>query len=446
MSVDETSLGARVELTEGKVLEIIESSYPNAISLTDVANITGSLPEEVHFHLQELISKNLVKAMDGPGGLLVYTRVTENDTEIKMVKQMPKVMRSQQPTIAIITAQFAEKLAVDAMIDNKDTYVRFKTEGESNVYTLGNIGQHRVVSTKLPSMTGASSTRDTLIASGNSTTRLLGTFQRVDYVFLVGVGGGVPHFTDYSKHVRLGDVVVSGVPSDIPPNTKPYIYLHGGRSHEHHHDQGNSSEVSSDSLSLKTWCPPDLEVEAIARAVYEAGLQEESMRSWEYFIQEGMESLTHHNHVQENDTVGSNFTRPSDESDKLFMSIGCKDVIEVGHPLPPEDSPLFDARCRGYPVVHFGPIASGVSLVKDEVIRQDVAARFGIKAFDSEFDSVLESIFGNRKDKYCVIRGIADYKDGLRGRKEWIPYASLAAASFMKSIILNLPPVEDFEA
>lgn len=27
-------------------------------------------------------------------------------------------------------------------------------------------------------------------------------------MFLVGVGGGVPHFTDYSKHVRLGDLVV----------------------------------------------------------------------------------------------------------------------------------------------------------------------------------------------------------------------------------------------
>jgi len=36
-----------------------------------------------------------------------------------------------------------------------------------------------------------------------------GTFQKVDYVFLVGVGGGVPHYTDYSKHVRLGDVVAS---------------------------------------------------------------------------------------------------------------------------------------------------------------------------------------------------------------------------------------------
>ena len=68
------------------------------------------------------------------------------------------------------------------------------------------MGAHRVVSTKLPSV---GHTREAMIAAGNTTTRLLGTFQKVDYVFLIGTGGGVPHFTDYNKHVRLGDVVVS---------------------------------------------------------------------------------------------------------------------------------------------------------------------------------------------------------------------------------------------
>ncbi len=28
-------------------------------------------------------------------------------------------------------------------------------------------------------------------------------------MLLVGVGGGVPNYTDYTKHVRLGDVVLS---------------------------------------------------------------------------------------------------------------------------------------------------------------------------------------------------------------------------------------------
>ena len=48
------------------------------------------------------------------------------------------------------------------------------TTGEANVYTLGDIGHHRVVSTKLP-MTGSSGSA--LIATGSTTTRLLGTFQ-----------------------------------------------------------------------------------------------------------------------------------------------------------------------------------------------------------------------------------------------------------------------------
>ena len=59
----------------------------------------------------------------------MFTRITENDTDVKLVRQMPKVVRSEQPTIAIITAQYCEKLAVDAMIENKTTYMRYKTEG-----------------------------------------------------------------------------------------------------------------------------------------------------------------------------------------------------------------------------------------------------------------------------------------------------------------------------
>ena len=47
----------------------------------------------------------------------------------------------------------------------------------------------------------------------------LGTFGDVEYVLLVGVAGGVPHYTDYYKHVRLGDIVVS------TPNDKNNLYI-----------------------------------------------------------------------------------------------------------------------------------------------------------------------------------------------------------------------------
>lgn len=34
-------------------------------------------------------------------------------------------------------------------------------------------------------------------------------FSRLEHVLIVGTGGAVPHFTDYDRHVRLGDIVVS---------------------------------------------------------------------------------------------------------------------------------------------------------------------------------------------------------------------------------------------
>ena len=79
--------------------------------------------------------------------------------------------------------------------------------------------------TKLP-MTGHS--REASIASGSTTTRLLGTFQAVEFVLIVGVGGGVPHYTDYARHVRLGDVVLAS-PGPGPGERFIYQYCQTAR-------------------------------------------------------------------------------------------------------------------------------------------------------------------------------------------------------------------------
>lgn len=59
-----------------------------------------------------------------------FTRQQSMDTQVTVVKQMPTMVSSKQPTIAIITAQYCEKLAVDAMIENKETFVRYTTVGK----------------------------------------------------------------------------------------------------------------------------------------------------------------------------------------------------------------------------------------------------------------------------------------------------------------------------
>jgi len=62
-----------------------------------------------------------------------FTRVVQNENKVKVVKQMPKIVQAKQPTIAIITAQYCEKLAVDAMMEDQETFVRYTTVGMKRI-------------------------------------------------------------------------------------------------------------------------------------------------------------------------------------------------------------------------------------------------------------------------------------------------------------------------
>ena len=61
--------------------------------------------------------------------------------EVIMVKQQPSMANDDQPNIAVICVNYYEKLAVDAMMTNKVTFVRHKPEGESFKYFLSYITQ-----------------------------------------------------------------------------------------------------------------------------------------------------------------------------------------------------------------------------------------------------------------------------------------------------------------
>ncbi|XP_031337511.1 uncharacterized protein LOC116166635 isoform X3 [Photinus pyralis] len=422
LSADENSLGYLQTLSVQKVLELIESAYPNPITIQDISKGNNWDEEEVAQHMSQLQTRGLVKAMDHGA----FTRQQSQDTQVTIVKQMPTMATAKQPTIAIITAQYCEKLAVDAMIENKETYVRYTTVGsctspssdlhrarfgESNVYTLGNIGAHRIVCTKLPSV---GHTREAMTAAGNTTTRLLGTFQKVDYVFLVGVAGGVPHYTDYNKHVRLGDVVVSC------PVKDRYIYLYC--------ESAKKNEKGYD-YETKSYNPSNLNLQQIAADLKTSSDNDnKSSPPWLKYLRDGLNILSCQ--------PEPDFRPPSSETDKLYMNIGERDLIEVAHPVPQDKA---TKRQEGCPRVHLSPIASGRQIVRDDQLRQQYATHVGALAFDCEFDAVIESILGNCKDSFICVRGVSDYKDGTR-RKEWQPYASLAAASVMKAIICGMEP------
>ena len=179
--------------------------------------------------------------------------------------------------------------------------------------------------------------------------------------------------------------------------------------------------------NLKSWQPADNVLLKLAERIRDTCRADTTQCTWLQYLKEGQQLL-----------VGqqANFQRPPPESDRLYMNIGGNDVIEVGHPPVPEEAKNY--HNPDMPTIRFGAIGSGKPIVTDDALRLDFSARHNVIAFDTEFDQVLESIVGNRKDSFVFIRGIADYKYGAKN-KEWQPYAALAAASYMKTLLTNLP-------
>lgn len=56
----------------------------------------------------------------------IYLIIAEEVPTI-VIQQMPTLARKDRPTIAVITSNYYEKLAVDAMMENKTTYVKYQS-------------------------------------------------------------------------------------------------------------------------------------------------------------------------------------------------------------------------------------------------------------------------------------------------------------------------------
>lgn len=394
--VEGSTLNLDISLT--KLRELIESSYPNPLTIDDINKKHGWKNSDIKDNLEKLQESGIVKPVDGG-----YTRVVLHD---KIVEQIPNIQNNQQPTVAIITAEYCEKVAVDILIENKETFVRYTTVGESNVYTIGKMGNHSVVCTKLPAL-GLS--REATIAAGNAITRLLGTFQKVEHVFVCGAGGGVPHYTNYDKHVKLGDVVVS----HCGYNQKAvYTYC---------------KNVSNENGNLKFHCHQyspktfDLQIAAMKLQTEVKSIDKKPL--WDIYLNEALNKIEKQKTDNESD-----FKRPPADSDKLQMYIGGTELIEITHPICNDKDNTLGTR------IHVGPIGGGQSVTSNAFTRQKFTTEYKLLAMDSEFDSVMGSLMGNYCHSYAIVRGISDYKDGSVKNK-WQPYASLAAASVIKAIL-----------
>ncbi|WAQ95473.1 hypothetical protein MAR_028163 [Mya arenaria] len=305
--------------------------------------------------------------------------------EMKMVREMPQLTSREQPTVALVTSLYCEKLAMDAMIEDKVTFVKYKTEvrrsflaGESQVYTVGTIGRFKVVSTKLARY--PTSNQAARISAENAITRLLGIFSKIEHVFLVGVAGGVPNLEEPSQHVRPGDVVVSMTSERNDP-----MYMHCASIHKESRGRLYSYKTRAFSCQNKILQNVALSLDSIVRSEWM------KPRPWELYIDEALEQLN----GQE-----IHFKRPSSDKELRKLRLG-GNVISFEHPMA---TSKHDMRVNA-PNVRHGVIGSGKLISRAHELRADFAKRFGVRAFDLDFEAVLESLEGNRNESFLVVRG-----------------------------------------
>ncbi|KAJ6000154.1 nucleoside phosphorylase domain-containing protein [Penicillium waksmanii] len=299
--------------------------------------------------------------------------------------------RHEDYTVGWVCALPIELAASRKMMDERHPSLPRNNDVDTNLYTLGRIGQHNIVMACLPyGLTGTTPAATVAI-------QMKSTFPSIRFGLMVGIGGGVP---SASIDIRLGDVVVS----------QPHMG-HGGVVQ---YDFGKTRPNEFERTGFLN-SPPTVLLNTIA--VVQAN------------------HLTGESQLAEFLSCLSNllpFAPPHPDPDNLFMASynhidgenckGCSKRMLVRRPSRTEDN-----------VVHFGTIASGNQLMRDGDVRDKLSSELGgVLCFEMEAAGLMN-------DFPClIIRGISDYADSHKNKK-WQGHAAATAAACAKDILSVIP-------
>ena len=297
-------------------------------------------------------------------------------------------------TVGWVCALPVELAAAQAMLDEEHEELE-QDENDSNLYTLGSIGEHKVVLVCLPAgQTGNNSAAAVAM-------QMKATFKGIRFGLMVGIGGGVP---SEEVDIRLGDVVVS----------QP-VQAFGGVVQ---YDFGKATPSGFERTGSLN-APPPILLSAVAK-----------MRANHFRQRNNLpKHVSRLSHIPD-------FTRASAGPDILFRAtykhVGgrtckmCSADQRVARQ-PPE---------RENVVIHYGTIASGNQVMRDGTSRNIVSEELGgVLCFEMEAAGLTNNF------PCLVIRGICDYADSHKNKK-WQAYAAGTAAACAKEILLVMPPAE----
>ncbi|KAK6503772.1 hypothetical protein TWF481_008778 [Arthrobotrys musiformis] len=330
-------------------------------------------------------------------------------------------------TIGWVCALPKEQTAAVAMLDQIHPTLP-KPPNDSNSYTLGSIGGHNIVVVCCP--TGKKGT----VQAGIVTARMVGTFQSIKAVLMVGIGGGIP------PKVRLGDIVVSK-PSGRYPGVVQWDF--------------GKAEKNGEFLRTGTLSSPPNAILAVLSKL-ETGQKIEGTKIPQVMegLKEKLPEYTWNDSLKDPWALAPDSPNCDQSRWQLVLSTLLRIILAFGQlfgwreSAPPniEVKSVVDAdtttgnkddRKPGDINIHYGLIASGNQVIKDAKRRDEINESLdgAILCFEMEAAGLMD-------DFPClVIRGICDYADE-RKNKDWQEYAAALAAAFARELLGYIQPAD----
>lgn len=306
--------------------------------------------------------------------------------------------------IGIVCALPKELAAVLAVLDEEYERPAAKYPQDDNTYVLGRIHKHNVVIACLPVRNYGTASAATVAKD------LLRTYHNVHLGLMVGIGGGIPYLP--TNDIRLGDVVVSQ-PDGVYAGAAQYNLaksLNGGK-FERKVLLNQPPKALRTALSLSQAKQAGIGtylLEAYAKdpALIDRGYGHPGVENDELFCRQ-CESTQYQWWWQR-------LSRPS--------CVSCKNGIVFRN-----------RRTLMEPLIHYGIIASGNSVIKDAAFRDHLGQELQAKCVEMDAAGLMNSF------PCIVVRGICDYADSHKN-DVWQEYASLSAAACAKELLSWLPP------
>ena len=310
---------------------------------------------------------------------------------------------SQDFTIGWIAALKIERAAAEAMLDTKhDEPHDFEQHArDTNAYTWGRMGEHDIVIASLAA--GDYGTTPAATTASN----LLASLPHIRIGLLVGIGGGIAR---PGRDIRLGDIVISE-PDGHTGGVWQYDLVKAGPG----------------SLERKGFLarPPDILLHSL-QALQSKHEQDESI------IPELLQDMLKRKPKMATTKTNPGYIYQGAEQDLLFDSMyeHVEKHVDCGNCCDKDKVVPRDIRESTDPVIHYGVIASGNTLVKDAATRDKIAedAGQGCICFEMEAAGLMNHF------PCLVIRGICDYADSHKN-DQWQRYAAATAAAYAKEFL-----------